>query len=280
MTQQIDDATIERLANEPWYVSARASQIDRFRHSLKLVNKHIPQIQLVYDIGCANGQFSQMLSRLADRVVALDINPERIEQNQCKYELVENLTFSVGNFLEMELPVGCADLVSALEVLYYFNEEQQRQFLAKAAAMLRRNGCILISANVFFAGHFDTQSLQGLVGEYFDVVETRTIYRNLYYKIELPIIRWLDSINYLTKLRIFTPNILLLKRKFYPGFWNTLLLRPSQLMDRFLIPLARWMGIRLLQSMLLYRIVTSFSKIFFPDESRSQLIILARKKNQ
>lgn len=278
--QQIDDATIERLANEPWYVSARASQKDRFRQSLELINKHIPQINLAYDIGCANGQFSNQLACLARQVVALDINQERIEQNQFKYASVQNINFQTGNFLEMDISADCVDLVTALEVLYYFNTEQQSQFLAKAANLLQRDGYILLSANVFFAGHFNAEALQDLVQKYFTIVETRTIYRNLYYKIELPMIRWLDSINYLIKLRIFTPNILLLKKKFYPGIWNTLLLRPSLLMDKIIIPLARFAGIRILRSTLLYRVITSFSEFFSPDESRSQLIILARKKDQ
>lgn len=273
----IDDPTIDRLANEPWYVSSRASQQDRFQQCLRLITTHAPQPGLVYDVGCANGQFSARLANFAAKVIGLDTNQARISQNVKTYQHIPNLDFCCGNFLEMDVPEQKADVITALEILYYFSLEEQHRFLQEARDLLLPGGYLLLSVNIFFTSHFSEESLTELVSQYFKIVDTHIIYRNMYYRFELPLIRWLDEIKYLTKLRIFTPNILYVNRNFFPGLWNWLLLRPSWFLDKIGIPLTQGLLLKLLESKTIYRSITGLSKTFFPDKSRSQMIILAQK---
>ncbi len=275
--QKIDDSRIDRLANEPWYVSTRASQKDRFARCLKLIRTQGFSPRNAYDVGCANGQFSSLLAGLGAAVTGVDIDPVRIRENRLNYGSTEGLDFVCEDFLTGEVAANAVDLITALEVLYYFTDEQQRLFFQKAYDSLRPRGRLLVSVNIFFTGHFSEESLLGLIDGRFDRVAVDRIYRNWYYRFELPLIEWLDQIKYLEKLRLFSPNILRLDRKFYPGIWNRILLRPSRVMDRYLLPGLRAILLRLLESRLIYRGVTELTRIFSPEKGQSQMIILLEK---
>ena len=275
--RKIDDSTIDRLANEPWYVSTRASQKERFARCLKLIQAHGFSPRNAYDIGCANGQFSALLAGLGAKVTGFDINSGRIKDNRLNYVSTAGLDFRCEDFLTGEVDENAVDLITALEVLYYFSHEQQQLFFQKAYETLQPQGRLLVSVNVFFSGHFSEESLLALIDERFDRIAVDKIYRNFYYRFELPLIEWLDQIKYLEKLRLFSPNILRLDRKFYPGIWNRILLRPSRFMDRYLLPGIRTILLGLLESRLIYWGVTELTRIFSPAKGQSQMIILLEK---
>ena len=275
--QAIDDNAIDRLANEPWYVSTRASQKDRFARCLKLIQTQDFSPRNAYDIGCANGQFSALLADLGAKVTGFDINSGRIKDNQLNYGSSAGLDFRCEDFLTGEVDENAVDLITALEVLYYFSHEQQQLFFQKAYETLQPQGRLLVSVNVFFTGHFSEESFLELIDERFNRVAVDRIYRNCYYRFELPLIEWLDQIKYLEKLRLFSPNILRLNRKFYPGVWNWILLRPSRFMDRYLLTGIRTILLGLLESRLIYWGVTELTRIFSPTKGQSQMIILLKK---
>ncbi len=267
-----------RIENEPWYVSTRASQKDRFDKALALISKHCGSINIAYDIGCADGQFSARLAALAGEVYAWDINEERVLGNVDRFYSTDNLHFSQKDILCDPLPHGRADLISALEILYYFSLEEQKIFMKTVRDMLKDGGYVIISVNVFFNSQFTEDSMIHLLKHYFRIVSVKPIYRNTYYHFELKMIRFIDELNYLEKLRIFTPNILKLRRKFYPGKWNRLLLQPSKFIDNIVIPLARWGALRLLGSRIIYFTVTYLTRIFDPIKGKSQVLFLVQKE--
>ena len=277
MKQQIDDVQIERLANEPWYVSSRASQKDRFARCLGLLRLSGFAPQRILDVGCANGQFSSLLTNVGETVLGIDINKERIIDNRRRFAGHDRLQFEQADFLQRPFAAGSLDCITALEVLYYFSPEQQRQFFQKACDCLRPGGRLLVSVNIFFSGHFSEESFLSTVDPRFRLLQADRIYRNYYYRLELPVIEWLDQLLYLEKLRIFSPNILKLERKFYPGIWNWLLLRPSGLMDRYVLPGLRRVLLGLLESGPLYRLVTGLTRLIAPESGKSQLIVLLEK---
>lgn len=272
------DSSIRRAAGEPWYVSSRASSRDRYRQCLRLIERRCPSPALSYDVGCAHGQFAARLAELGGQVAGIDRLPDRIAHNRGAYSRKANLSFLEGDFLTLDLPLQTADLVTALEILYYFAPEERPQLLKKAHAVLKPGGCLLISNNIFARPDgLSQEDFTALVAQYFTVVETYTIYRGLYYRVELPLIHFLDEINYLESLRIFSPHILTIHRRFYPGRWNRVLLTPSRIMDRVALPLARQVALLLLQSSVFYRTLTFLGKILLPERSRTQLLVLAQK---
>ncbi|MDP8217846.1 MAG: class I SAM-dependent methyltransferase [Candidatus Theseobacter exili] len=272
----MDNISLDRAANEPWYISSRSSQIDRFGKAMQLIDLHCPVLKKVIDVGCAEGQFSHNLSKNAEKVTGIDINPDRIEHDRSKYGSVDNLEFFQGDFLKLDIPDNEVDLLAALEVFYYFDPEQQNAFLQKATKVVKKGGFILLSINVFRRSKFTESYIIKLLNVDFNVVEIIPVYRNFYYYFELKIIRFLDELNYLSKLRIFSPNILSLKKKFYPGIWNRILLRPSVSLDRIIIPALRWFSLKIIESKLLYKLVTEVTRMISPEAGKSQVLIIAK----
>jgi len=277
---KMDDATLDRLANEPWYVSSRASQEARFFACERLIRQALPCPGKVIDVGCANGQFSRRLADFCEKVTGFDINQARIDGNRNDYAGVHNLSFVAENFLTAELPSASADLVVALEVLYYFSAEERLRFLQQVKRVLRPGGVLLVSANVFFTALGTSEELQNYMAALGPVEGKEEVYRNWYYRLELPLIRLLDEISYLEKLRIFAPNILYVKKRFYPGCWNRWLLGSGSWMDRLALPALRRIIMGFLESRFLYRLVTGSARLLAPDSTRSQVICLVRKPLQ
>jgi len=274
-----DDKFLDfRLENEPWYVSTRASQKDRFKKALALIRKNCGNPGMVYDIGCADGQFSALLAVVGDNVVGWDCNSGRVAGNIERFRHLKNLHFYPRDILRDSLPEESADLVTALEILYYFSREEQTAFLLRVRQLLKDGGHFLMSVNVFSGSRFTEASVRKLLTRHFKIVAVTPIYRNAYYRFELKIIRLIDELNYLEKLRIFTPNILKLNRKFYPEKWNGILLRPSWVMDHVVIPVARRGALCLIGSRVLYAAVTYLTKLFSPARGKSQILFLARKE--
>lgn len=272
------DSSICRAATEPWYVSSRASTRDRYDQCLRLIRRHCPKPRLSYDVGCAYGQFAARLARLGGRVVGIDRLPDRIAHNRQAYSQETHLSFLEGNFLTLELPPDTADLVTALEVLYYFAPEERAELLKKAHNLLKPGGYLLISNNIFSRPDgLSQEKFLEWVAQFFTIVDTYTIYRGLYYRVELPLIGLLDEITYLENLRIFTPHILRVKRRFYPGPWNRLLLSPSRFLDLVALPLVRRTALGVLKSRTLYRTLTFLGKTLCPEQSRTQLLVMAQK---
>lgn len=272
------DSSICRAATEPWYVSTRASTRDRYDRCLGLIRRYCPSPQLSYDVGCAYGQFAARLARLGGQVVGIDRLPDRIAHNREAYSQEANLSFLEGDFLTLDLPPESADLVTALEILYYFAPEERDTLLQKIHEVLKPGGHLLISNNIFSRpdGLSQDQFL-ALVRQKFHLVATYTFYRGLYYRVELPLIHLLDEINYLASLRIFSPHILKVNRQFYPGRLNRLLLSPSRFLDLVALPLIRKAALSVLKSRTLYRTLTFVGKTFLPDQSRTQLLVMAQK---
>lgn len=274
---KMDDATLDRLANEPWYVSSRASQKARFAACERLIRQVLPHPGKVIDVGCANGQFSHRLAGFCGQVTGFDINEARINANRTDYAGIHNLSFVADNFLQAELPPSSADLVVALEVLYYFSAAERRLFLQQVERMLRPGGLLLVSANVFFTDLASSEDLQNYLAELGPLEGKEEIYRNWYYRLELPLIRLLDEIRYLEKLRLFAPNILYIKKRFYPGRWNRWLLGSGNWLDRLLLPAVRRTAMGLLESRCLYLLLTGTARLLAPDSTRSQMICIVRK---
>ena len=146
---------------------------------------------------------------------------------------IGNLSFIEGDVLDLDLPAGTADAVSALEMLYYVVPETWPRFFDTVARLLRPGGLLLVSLNVFSPdGAAGEAELLDAVGERFRIVETRHMHRMHYYRLELPLIRLLDEITYLERVKVFYPHTLSIGHVVYSPRLDSLLLPPNRLLDR------------------------------------------------
>ncbi len=130
-----------------WRFNWRASQIYRMKSAAECVNQiiscdyyHIS----ICEIGCASADFTNMYYRENGmRVLGIDISSKAIEICREKYKKKTNIRFVQGNILEMNF-LPQFDLVICMDVLHYFNEEEQTLALANIKSFLNNKGKIVL----------------------------------------------------------------------------------------------------------------------------------------
>lgn len=126
-----NSATRERVVDD---VAARQGDIvcgwlaERRRHDLDII-----------EVGCGAGWLSPRLLAFG-RVTATDLADELIERARLR---TPDVRFVAGDFSELDLGVGCFDVVISLEVLAHVQD--QMAFVAKLHSLLRPGGHLMLS---------------------------------------------------------------------------------------------------------------------------------------
>jgi 2-polyprenyl-3-methyl-5-hydroxy-6-metoxy-1,4-benzoquinol methylase len=263
----IDATRLDRPANQAWFVRERASQRYRFQRCLALIWGIRKDYRAALDIGCARGDFSRELAVFCGGVTALDVSPGIVEAARSATS-EDNVRFHCCPFLASRLDSANFDLVCALEVLYYFEGAQADVFLAEARRVIEDGGVFLLTMNVYGDTSASARRIVDQVSPHFEVRQSELIYRELYYRMELPLIRLIEDIAY---LRLWLPFRL---RRSMPavatpfgrwlGRWCPKLLGPVE-----------WCARRALNSGWLFAAVQWVNRCFGPAHGRNQLVLVA-----
>ena len=103
---------------DPWELETTEFEQRRYEQQLRLVADR--DYALALEIGCGAGAFTQLLPKLAERIVALDVAPSAITRAREKTMSSAAIDFRVANVMEYD-PVreGPWDLVILSETIYY-----------------------------------------------------------------------------------------------------------------------------------------------------------------
>lgn len=109
------------LLTDPWGLQSSVETV-RFTETSRIIRENIGiHFQSILEIGCGEGLQTMHLAPLADRVVGIDPSPLAIQRATNRG--LTNVWFSVGDLFgwstRQDVRYG---LVTACEVLYYFND--------------------------------------------------------------------------------------------------------------------------------------------------------------
>lgn len=98
------------------------------------------RVENVLDVGCGHGLFAQRLASCAERVDALDVDPQslQIARSQTRSS---NLRFIEGDFLTVELPEQHYDAITLVASLHHMDLSAA---LHRAKRLLTRDGTLLV----------------------------------------------------------------------------------------------------------------------------------------
>ncbi|HEY9282415.1 MAG TPA: class I SAM-dependent methyltransferase [Pyrinomonadaceae bacterium] len=81
---------------------------------------HLPErCHRVLEIGCGTGDFSRLLARRAESVLAVDLSPRMIRAARERSEAYPNIEFVAADAMSHQLPAGHFDCVATLTTLHH-----------------------------------------------------------------------------------------------------------------------------------------------------------------
>ena len=98
----------------------------------------------VLDIACGEGFGSNFLSRYAESVVGVDIDPVVIEHAKRKYYR-ERLNFMISNATSVPVEPEEFDVIVSFETLEHLTKEDQHLFIEEMVRVLKEDGTLIIS---------------------------------------------------------------------------------------------------------------------------------------
>ena len=94
---------------------------------------HVPErCRRALEIGCGGGEFSRLLARRAERVLAVDLSPQMIRLARGRSELYPNIDFVTGDVMSLPLPAGQFDCIATLTTLHHLPTELALRKIRKA----------------------------------------------------------------------------------------------------------------------------------------------------
>jgi ubiquinone/menaquinone biosynthesis C-methylase UbiE len=96
----------------------------------------------VLDIACGEGYGSHLLSKIAKKVIGVDIDTSTIKRARLKYKQ-ENLSFLTGSVTNIPIINDSIDIVISFETIEHL--EQHDLMLKEISRVLKKNGLLIIS---------------------------------------------------------------------------------------------------------------------------------------
>jgi SAM-dependent methyltransferase len=167
----------KRTESDPWGLDWRPTQLYRYGCMLGEVRRCLAErkapSQHVLDMGCATGEFTDLLRRSlppdpARKVIGVDLSATAVERARSRYSQVE---FRNGGIEDQPRHFsGTLDLVSCLEVLYYLPSERRALAIDAVHSVLRPGGLLLVSSMIGKSPHMNYVQLAETVERRFQIV--------------------------------------------------------------------------------------------------------------
>jgi SAM-dependent methyltransferase len=106
-----------------------------------LLNQLSSQRQSALDIGCGTGEFSRLLSKRFEKVIAIDLSPNMIEVAKQRSRQFSNIDFQVADVLQGEPVVEQFDAIVSIATLHHLPVES---LLPDLTSALKPGGRLII----------------------------------------------------------------------------------------------------------------------------------------
>ncbi len=89
-------------------------------HYHNFLLKQLPsQSETALDIGCGTGEFSRLLAKRADKVIAIDLSPNMIEVAKQRSQQYTNIDFQVADVFQWEFPQEQFDAIVSIATVHH-----------------------------------------------------------------------------------------------------------------------------------------------------------------
>jgi ubiquinone/menaquinone biosynthesis C-methylase UbiE len=97
--------------------------------------------KIILEIGCGIGEFSRLLAKRFDKVIAIDLSPNMIEVAKQHSQDFDNIDFQVADILQWQFPLDKFDAIASIATFHHL---PLTQLLPKLKAILNPGGKLVI----------------------------------------------------------------------------------------------------------------------------------------
>ncbi len=162
--------------------SFRVSEIERFRVTLDLIKRHCNPKGSGLDIGCGPGNFTIQIKNFIQHLIGTDISSVVIEKAVETYKN-DGLRFEVCGLPATNFDNEEFDFVSAIEIIYYLNDDDRQKAIEDIARILKPNG-IFVFSGIISDAYFSFKELKAYSDYGFELLEEHQSYRKPFNRLE------------------------------------------------------------------------------------------------
>ena len=184
MTIQLEDTGERMIPEHHKGKNIYGAHIARYQAGLPLAKNKV-----VLDVACGSGYGAKLISKIARKVIGVDIDGKTIEYAKKNYHAA-NISYKVGSATEIPLGDNSVDTVISYETIEHIDD--YNKFLTEVKRVLKPEGQLLISTpnedeythkNEFHIHEFRYKQIKGVINKYFkyhkDYFQTHWVYSSI-----------------------------------------------------------------------------------------------------
>jgi len=204
---RFDKRYFERFfaSKDPWRYSVSEYERTKYLRQLAAIQEFCPRPQSILEAGCAEGVFTEMLSRAFPQasITGMDISPTAIERAKDKCKNHPNITFVEADIVQLFChdlpPLQHFDVIIQSESLHYifvplFFQRKLRSYLEAVVGYLNEGGIFVTSNGINIQTRFMLLICYSILGKLCSPVWTATYkewsdYRRRHIRYDLRVFR-------------------------------------------------------------------------------------------
>jgi SAM-dependent methyltransferase len=128
-------------ADDPFGFGTHPEEAEKFAYTLGVCGDGA--LGRVLEIGCAVGDFTELLAERSSSVLGIDVSARAVERASARLAAFPNVRCEVGT-LPHDFPEGRFDLVVASDVLYYLSTDELVEALRRIEEAIDPGGSLVI----------------------------------------------------------------------------------------------------------------------------------------
>ncbi|MGC8979341.1 methyltransferase domain-containing protein [Caldisericum sp.] len=160
---------------DPWNVGDAQGLI--YNKILDAIKNNIVKERFhnILDLGCGKGSFTNRLAELGENVTGVEISSIAINYAKNHYPKIKFINGDIVKLNQSELGKGSFDLITALDVLYYFPIKKIRKILQNVFDLLEDNGLFVLRHWAPGGGYLIHTEWQELLSEKFNIIHSELL---------------------------------------------------------------------------------------------------------
>ncbi len=128
--------------DDPWNFQTSEYEGEKYRATLDALPRE--KYKNAFEIGCSIGVLTEKLAERCEKLLAVDVSENAIEQAKKRCRNLSNVNFRLMRFPE-EFPADGFDLILISEVGYYLSPPDWKKAMEKVFAQLTENGQVVLA---------------------------------------------------------------------------------------------------------------------------------------